>query len=202
MSPSKPIPPRRRTTGDRHILLAIVGMSGTGKSEAARYLARRYRMASFYMGGVVLREVERRGLADSPKNERRVREQIRKSLGMAAIAKLALPSLRRFFKSETTVLLDGLYSAEELVYLRRHSREFSVVLIALHTDLSLRYARLKGRPVRPLTAAEVDTRDEAELQKLNKAMPIVRADFHVCNNGTTKSLQLALRRVMSQLAAG
>jgi dephospho-CoA kinase len=177
-------------------------MSGTGKSEAAKYLAHRYRLASFYMGGVVLKEVERRGLADSPRNERNVREQIRKNLGMAAIAKLALPSLRQFFKTETTVLLDGLYSAEELTYLQRFSAEFKVILIALHTDLSLRYARLKHRPVRPLTPSEVDLRDRTELGKLNKAIPIVRADFHVCNNGTPRSLKQALRRVMSELAAG
>jgi dephospho-CoA kinase len=184
------------------ILLAIVGMSGTGKSEAARYLARRYRLPCFYMGGVVLRELERRRLALSPGCERKVREQLRRRLGMAAIAKLALPSLRQYFKSEDAVLLDGLYSAEELTYLRRFAGEFKVVLIALHTNLSLRYARLKNRPVRPLTAAEVDGRDQAELGKLNKAIPIVRADYHVCNNGTTRSLQLGLRRVMAELKGG
>jgi dephospho-CoA kinase len=194
-------PSSRLPAGAKPNLIAIVGMSGTGKSEAARYLSLRYRLSSFYMGGVVLGEVERRGLACSPKNERKVREQLRRRLGMAAIAKLALPHLREFFKSEGQVLLDGLYSAEELTYLRSHSREFTVVLIALHSDMALRYKRLKTRIVRPLTAAEVDLRDQAELQKLNKAAPIVLADFHICNNGTTRSLHRALRTIMSGLGA-
>jgi dephospho-CoA kinase len=184
------------------VLLAIVGMSGTGKSEAAKYLSKRYGLTSFYMGGVVLKEVERRGLAGSPQNERKVREQLRRRGGMAAIAKLALPSLRDFFKSEDRVLIDGLYSAEELTFLRRFSKEFSTVLVAIHSDRHLRYERLRTRAVRPLTAAEVDLRDQAELEKLNKAIPIVLADFHICNNRSTRFLQQSLRKVMSELQSG
>jgi dephospho-CoA kinase len=200
---SMPPPPLqrqpRRRRGAKPILLAIVGMSGTGKSEATKYLARRYRLASFYMGGVVLGEVRRRGLRGTPQNERRIRELLRRRLGMAAIAKLALPHLRRFFRTETRVLLDGLYSAEELTYLRRFSAEFSVVIIALHTDKHLRYERLRTRSIRPLDTGQVDVRDQAELEKLNKAIPIVLADFHVCNNQSARTLQAALRRVMSGL---
>lgn len=191
--------PPRPVPDSRPVLLAIVGMSGTGKSEAAGYLARRLGLTSFYMGGVVLGEVRRLGLAGSPANERRVREQLRRSRGMAAIARLALPHLRGFFKTQRIVLLDGLYSAEELTYLRRFASEFSVVIIALHTDKHLRYARLGRRAVRPLTAAEVDVRDQAELENLNKAPPIVLADFHVCNNGSARSLHAALGRIVSGL---
>jgi dephospho-CoA kinase len=151
------------------------------------------------MGGVVLKEVARRGLAGSPQNERKIREQLRRRGGMAAIAKLALPSLREFFKSDDRVLLDGLYSAEELTFLRRFAKEFSVILIALHSDRHLRYERLRTRSIRPLTAGEVDLRDQAELQKLNKAIPIVLADFHICNNRSTRSLHQSLRTVMSEL---
>jgi dephospho-CoA kinase len=189
----------RRRRASRPVLLAIVGMSGTGKSEAARYLARRYGLASFYMGGVVLQEVERRGLKDSPQNERRVREELRRRLGMDAIARLALPHLRKFFRTEARVLLDGLYSAEELTFLRGFPAEFSVVIIAVHTDKHLRYERLRNRAVRPLAADEVDFRDQAELEKLNKAAPIVLADFHVCNNGSRRPLHASLRNIMAGL---
>jgi len=201
MKPSSSHPLSKAPAGRKPVLLAIVGMSGTGKSEAAKYLARSYGLASFYMGGVVLGEVERLGLPDSPKNERKVREQLRRRLGMDAIARLALPSLRKFFKSERTVLLDGLYSAEELTLLRGYPGEFTVVVIAVHSNRALRYSRLKTRVVRPLTPAEVDLRDRTELQKLNKAPPIVLADFHVCNNGTTRSLHRSLRSVMTELGA-
>jgi dephospho-CoA kinase len=192
----------RKAPADRKpVLLAIVGMSGTGKSEAAKYLARAFGLSSFYMGGVVLGEVERRGLPDTPGNERGVREQLRRRMGMDAIAKLALPSLRTLFRTRDRVLLDGLYSGEELTFLRRHSREFSVVLLAVHANRALRYRRLEGRAVRPLAPAEVDLRDKTELQRLNKAPPIVLADFHVCNNGSTTALHRSLRNVMAELEA-
>jgi dephospho-CoA kinase len=97
-------------------------MSGTGKSEAAGYLARHFGLSSFYMGGVVLHEVGRLGLEDTPGNERKVREQLRRTKGMAAIARLALPRLRRLLKARRMVLVDGLYSAEELTFLRGFPR--------------------------------------------------------------------------------
>lgn len=148
----------------------------------------------------MLHEVGRLGLEDTPGNERKVREQLRRTKGMAAIARLALPRLRRLLKARRMVLVDGLYSAEELTFLRGFPSEFSVVIIALHTDKHLRYERLGRRAVRPLTAAEVDVRDRTELERLNKAPPIVLADFHVCNNGSQRLLHAALRRVVSGLA--
>jgi len=56
-------------------------------------------------------------------------------------------------------------------------------------DASVRRERLAHRPVRPLTAEEVDRRDAAEIENLEKGGPIAAADRFLVNNGTLDELR-------------
>ena len=55
-------------------VLAVVGLAGTGKSEVVRLITEKQAFTVVYFGGVVLEEVERRGLEVNQTNERTVRE--------------------------------------------------------------------------------------------------------------------------------
>ena len=57
----------------RHIV-AILGMPGSGKTEAIEYLEAKYHFPKVYFGQITIAEVEKRGLAVNPINERNVRE--------------------------------------------------------------------------------------------------------------------------------
>lgn len=183
----------------RPALLAVVGMSGTGKSEAAAYLRDHFKIEAVYMGGIILDEVKSRKLPVTQESERLVREELRSKHGMSAIAQLALVKIRKGFSESNVLLLDGLYSREELHYFRQFSDEFSTVVVAIHADKQLRYERLQSRPFRPLTPVQVDQRDSAELDKLNKADPIVLADYHICNNSSVDAFEKALSALMKSL---
>ena len=50
-------------------LIAIVGMSGSGKSVASDYLEEKG-FEKIYFGGVVLEEIKKRGLEVNPENEK------------------------------------------------------------------------------------------------------------------------------------
>jgi dephospho-CoA kinase len=63
-----------------------------------------------------------------------------------------------------------------------------VVTLAVHAPRWVRKQRLASRPVRPLTSAEVDTREELEVANLDKAPPIALADLHVVNDSSVDSL--------------
>ena len=65
----------------------------------------------------------------------------------------------------------------------------NLVVLAVVTNSSIRKQRLKDRPVRPLTAEMVDSRDVAELENLEKGGPIAKADYYVLNNGTEQQLK-------------
>ncbi len=168
-------------------ILAVVGLAGAGKSEAARLLVDSYGYRAVYFGGIVVGEVQRRGLPLQPASERAVREELRAAEGMDAIAARSIQPIREHLDGGENVVIDGLYSTAELARLRGEPG-WDVVTLAVHAPRWLRKKRLRDRPVRPLTATEVDERDWFELTNLDKAPPIVLADLHVVNDGGVDEL--------------
>ena len=159
-------------------IIAIVGMSGSGKSEATSFLKDEYGFDIFYFGGVVLDELKKRGLEINSQNEKEVRESLRREFGIGVLAKKASTAIDN---SNSSIILDGLYSFTEYKILKeRYLDEF--VVIAIHTDKKIRYERLSQRAFRPLSKAEVDFRDYAEIENIEKGGPIAIADYHIINN--------------------
>lgn len=162
-------------------VIAIVGLSGTGKSVATDYLKNKYQLTSIYFGGYVLEEVKKRGLEVNSSNERIVREDLRAENGMDAIAKLAIDEINDLLQKDKHIIIDGLYSFTEYIFLKNilHNQ---LVLIATHSEKAIRYERLANRPIRPLTKEEVEKRDFLEIAMIEKGGPIAIADYHILNN--------------------
>lgn len=176
--------------------LALVGMAGSGKTLCAKHLeARGY--FQFRFGGIVTDEVTRRGLPITPENERTVREEFRSIDGMDAIAKRALPLLKQALQERQCIVIDGLYSFSEYKLLMQELGD--LVVVAIVAERALRYSRLADRPDRPLTAAEAQTRDFAEIEKIEKGGPIAMADFTLLNNGSPEDLIADLDALLNRL---
>ena len=177
--------------------LVVVGMCGSGKSSVAAHLSRRgWPVVRF--GDITMRELERRPLPISEANERLVREELRAARGMDAYAQMLLPIIRDHL-SRGPLVLDGLYSWSEYKYLFEHLGERLVVL-AVTAPRALRYARLAGRPERPLSAEEALSRDIAEIEALEKGGPIAMADYTILNTGSIESLDAAVDELVESLA--
>ena len=159
-------------------IIAIVGMSGTGKSVATSLLKDNFGFDIFYFGGVVLDELKKRGLDVNSENEKTVRESLREEFGKGVLAKKASIAIDN---STSAIILDGLYSFTEYKILKKRYFE-NFIVIAIHTDKEIRYERLSLRTFRPLSKAEVDFRDYAEIENIEKGGPIVIADYHIINN--------------------
>lgn len=180
-------------------VLAVVGLAGTGKSMVSARLADRHGFRGVYFGGAVISEVKRRGLDVTQENERAVREELRASMGMDAIAKLLAPDIARLVEENTSpVAIDGLYSQAEYEYLTGTSK-LPILLLAVHSPRALRYERLAARPYRPLQPKAVDDRDHMELRRLDKALPIVLADFHIVNDGELEELFAAVDAIVARI---
>jgi dephospho-CoA kinase len=175
---------------------AIVGMTGSGKSEVARV----FEESGFFrirFGDITDEEVKKRGLVLNEANERRVRELLRKEYGMAAYAELNLPRIDAA-RQRSPVVVDGLYSWEEYLLLKEHyGVDFYVV--AVWASPQMRYARLAARPVRPLTAEEAASRDRAEIENLKKGGPIAMADFTILNESTREELKKPVQSVIARI---
>jgi dephospho-CoA kinase len=176
--------------------LVVVGMCGSGKSSVAAHLRRRgWPVVRF--GDITMRELERRSLPISEANERLVREELRAERGMDAYAQMLLPIIRDHL-SRGPLVLDGLYSWSEYKYLFEHLGERLVVL-AVTAPRALRYARLAGRPERPLSAEEALSRDIAEIEALEKGGPIAMADYTILNTGSVDALDAAVDELVDAL---
>jgi len=179
----------------RSKVIAIVGMPGAGKSELAAFLrSNGFRVVHF--GDATADELGRRGLPVNEANERLVREELRARGGMAAYAILNLPRIEAGLAAGH-VVVDGLYSWEEYLVLKEKYGD-RLVTVAVTASPATRQRRLASRPVRPLSAQEVASRDRAEIEKINKGGPIAMADITLVNEGTQPEL---LERAGSVLKA-
>jgi dephospho-CoA kinase len=173
-------------------VVAIVGMTGSGKSEVAAV----FRAAGFAVvrfGDVTDEEVKKRGLPLTEANERPVREALRREHGMAAYAILSLPRIEAALKN-TDVVVDGLYSWEEYLCLKeRFGDDF--IVVAAWASPRTRYERLARRPIRPLTPEQAASRDHAEIENLNKGGPIAMADRTVINEGSVDDMKRLVKGI-------
>jgi len=177
-------------------VVAIVGMSGAGKSEVAR-LFEANGFTKIRFGDITDDEVRKRGLELTEENERYVRELLRKEYGMAAYAILNLSRID-LARKQSNVVIDGLYSWEEYTFLKTYSGDDFYVL-AVFASPKTRYSRLASRLERRLTLEEATNRDGAELENINKGGPIAMADFTIVNESSLKDLGKQVKEVLSKL---
>lgn len=176
-----------------NVLLAFVGMPGSGKSEAVSFVAKK-NLPVVRFGDLTDKALEEKGLERNPENEQSVREELRKEGGMAVYAIKAKPRIEHLFLQHTIVVIDGLYSWEEYVYLKKEFAQ--IVLIYIAVDKAVRYARLAERLVRPLTQEEAEKRDISEIEHINKGGPIAIADYFADNNGDKSALFAQLDTIL------
>lgn len=177
-------------------VVSIVGMSGAGKSEVARVFEEDG-FIRIRFGDVTDEEIKKRGLELNEKNERRIRELLRKEGGMAVYAQLNLPRINSALTC-ADVVIDGLYSWEEYIFLREYyGEEFHVV--AVYASPRTRHARLAGRSNRGLTQEEAAGRDRAEVENINKGGPIAVADYTIINESSLEDLEEDVRGVIANL---
>ncbi len=177
-------------------IVAVVGMCGSGKSEITNFfLEKGYKRV--YFGGFTMEEVKKRGLPVNEQNEKAVREELRKNLGPAAYAILAVPHIEEYV-NDYNVVLDGVYSWSEYKLLKEKYQD-NLTVLAIVTNSGIRKKRLACREIRPLTNEEVESRDVSEIEKLEKGGPIARADYYIVNNSGMDELKKNFETFLADL---
>lgn len=163
-------------------IVALVGLTGSGKSTAVDYLTGKG-YPKVYFGGVVLDAMDKAGLEHTAENEKTFREELREREGKDFIVNRIVGQIRDLIDAgQRRIIADGLYTWTEYKILKR---EFpgELTVVAVVTPKHLRHHRLTMRPVRPLTTDEANTRDWAEIENLEKGGPIAIADHYIMNDG-------------------
>jgi len=171
-------------------VVALVGMCGSGKSVVNEFF-RDKGYFSIYFGGITIQELEKRGMDVTPENEKSVREELRRTHGMAAFAILSLPKIEEILKTQN-VICDGLYSWSEYKVMKEKFGD-NLTIVAVYAAPRLRYERLSVRDVRPIVPEESKKRDYAEIENIEKGGPIAMADYTLINDGDMDKLMDQVR---------
>jgi dephospho-CoA kinase len=179
------------------MVIAIVGMPGSGKSILAAHLSSKG-FPAIRFGQIIIDELHRRGLTINPPNEQSVREELRRTYGMDICAHRSLPGIHAALSKSPIVVVDGLYGWSEYKVLRTTFGD-KLIVIAVVAARQVRYRRLQDRLVRPLDFSEAEKRDFAEIEGLEKGGPIAIADFFLLNEGTQQDLHCKVDALLSHL---
>ena len=176
-------------------IIALVGMCGSGKSVVCDYfVSKGYKR--IYFGQVTMDILKEKKLEVNAENEKVIRENLRKEYGMGAFATLLLPKIKEYAENYD-VILDGLYSWEELKILQKEFENIKV--IAIISDKKTRYGRLVNRDIRPLTNEEAKKRDVSEIENLEKGGPIAYADYFALNNNGLDEFYRNVDRIIERI---
>jgi dephospho-CoA kinase len=179
-------------------IIAILGMPGSGKSEAIHYLEEKYGWPKVYFGEVTFDEMQRRGLERTQANERLVREDLRNLHGEDYYAREVIKKIEAIGDAPI-VLVESFYSAPEYrVFKERFGDGF--LTITIHARPSLRHRRLATRPERPLSKTEAEERDWAQLNRLTQGTPIALSDHMIVNEDDITSLRERLDEVVRAIS--
>ena len=181
-------------------ILAIVGMSGSGKSVVVDYLTEKG-YPKIYFGGMIYKEMEKRGIerTEDGESEKNFREMIRETEGKDWVVRQVIAEAKDLIAAgQKRIVLDGVYSWTEYKTLKR---EFptNLTFLAVVVDKKLRYKRVANRPGRSFDTAAIRERDRSEIENLEKGGPIAAADYYILNNGTTGDLESRLADILKEI---
>ena len=176
--------------------IAVVGMSGSGKSVVTDYLES-IGWTKLYFGGITYKLMEEAGIerTEDGKSEKEFREKLREEHGPECYAKFLEPEITEALKTNN-VVLDGLYSWYEYKYLIERFPNLKLVCVVV--DKKIRYKRVAIRPERPFDEEAIKYRDLSEIENLYKGGPIAYADYYILNNSDKDAEIERLKEILEE----
>jgi dephospho-CoA kinase len=167
------------------IYLAIAGAQGSGKSLFCEIAENEFGFQRYRLGDIIIQECKKRNLEINGRNMAKMAIVLRYENGPQAIAKKALPFIKKFKKQGAKkIIIDGIRSYAELTRIREELT--NVPLVAIITSLERRKARIEARKrIDHETKFDFEEREQRELS-FGLAEVITKADFYILNEKLTK----------------
>lgn len=178
-------------------IIGVVGLPGSGKSEAAA-VARELGYPVVTMGDVVREACLARGL-DPATHHGEVARALREEEGPAAIAKRSLPHIRQALEDQETVLVDGIRSGVEVETFEEAFGD-AFTLLRVEAPFGTRYERVteRGRDAGEDAGGEgLRARDRRELG-FGMDQALKRADVVIENDGSLEAFHDTVRAILEE----
>lgn len=180
----------------RKSIIALVGLAGSGKSEASLFFKSKDVPVVSY-GKIINDYVDEHKLEQTEAVHSKLRVEFRQKYGNAAMSVLSQEKLKKALEKHVMVVIDDLKSWEEYQYLRDTFKDTDVYIVAMFAEKKLRYERAAKRGYRPKLYGE--ERDINELMHTNEGPTIAFADFIIVNNDSKDELNTKLERIYNSI---
>lgn len=180
-------------------IIAVVGLPGSGKSQAVSILKKKG-IPVVSLGSPINEYIDKMRLEHKEPVHDKVRQEFRDKYGMEAMVYLNKDSIKNALDGSFTLIIDGVRSFEEYLFLKKEFPKVKIYILALFANKVLRYKRISRRTSRNKLYGE--ERDINELIGLNMAPTIASADFAVDNNGSLEKLELQLVNIYRKIYYG
>ncbi|MFA5136281.1 MAG: nucleoside monophosphate kinase [Patescibacteria group bacterium] len=177
-------------------IIAIVGLPGAGKSEAAAFFTKK-KLPVISFGKRINDYITEQKLGHTEAVHKKVREDLRQKYGKEALAVLNKEKLDAALEKNNIIVIDGMRSWEEYLYLKKSYKKIHIYILALHADKHTRYDRSSKRKYRARLFGE--DRDINELIGTNMGPTIAYADFLIKNNFSMDDFHDKLEEVYRQV---
>lgn len=171
------------------IIIAVVGMPGSGKTEAVRYFEKKG-LPIVNFSDMVNKKIDSEGKPHTLEVHHAVRQAFRDEYGFEAFAKLNKDNIARALEGHNAIVIEGVRSWEEYEYLKKEFPKTRIVIVCLFTDKAKRYERIQKRESRSGLYGEA--RDIDELIHTHMGPTLGFADYMIVNNGTVDTLRTKL----------
>lgn len=186
------------THQDNLKILAFVGMTGSGKSTAIEYFTEKG-FPKVYFGGVIYQAMAEAGIEKGEDNEKVFRVEIREKEGNDFVVKRIIKQIEDLHEAgQHRIIADGVYSWDEYKALQ-HAFPGNVIFVAVTAPKAKRYHWLESREDRPQPVTVSATRDEREIEDLQKGGPIAAADYFVHNDGSIETMHVQLAKLAEEI---
>jgi len=176
-------------------VIGIVGLPGSGKSEAAA-VAEDKGIPVVTMGDVIRRECRDRGL-DPAVHHGKVATKLREANGPGAIAERSLPVIEDRLAEADTVVVDGIRSGTEVDRFQEAFGEgFRLVRVEAPSETRAERLDLRGRDA--VSGADGESLEQRDRRELDFGMGVAmeRADLTIENTGTLAQFRERVRTLL------
>lgn len=174
-------------------VIGIVGLPGSGKSEAAA-VAREKGIPVITMGDVIRAACRARGL-DPATHHGEVAGTLREENGPGAVADRSVPMIEDALADASTVVVEGIRSDVEVETFEDAFGE-AFTLVSIEAPFGIRAERIDARGRDDTGAESLRERDERE-RGFGMDAAMDRADVTVENTGSLESFRAEIRELLA-----